>query len=128
MTITKINPASMHQSPAFAQGVLVEAGSRLLFIGGQDGVDASGTVVPGGLGAQTEQALRNVLTVLAEVGASQENVVRMTIYLTAGADVNEGFAASRAVWGMHQTAITVVSVAAFANPEFLVEIDAIAAV
>jgi 2-iminobutanoate/2-iminopropanoate deaminase len=127
MTIQHLNPGSMHKSPAFSQGTIVPAGARILFVGGQNGVGADGKVVGDTIRAQTEQALRNVLAVLAEAGASQEDVAKMNIHLVAGQDVNEGFAASLAVWGAHPTAITVVSVPGFANPDFLVEIDAIAA-
>jgi 2-iminobutanoate/2-iminopropanoate deaminase len=127
MTITHLNPPNMHRSPAFSQGTMIPAQSRILFVGGQNGVDADGKVVGDTLKAQTEQALRNVLAVLADAGATQTDVARLTITLVAGGDVNEGFAASQAVWGEHPTAITVIQVPGFANPDFLVEIDAIAA-
>ena len=77
--------------------------------------------------AQTEQALRNVLAVLAEAGASQTDVAKMNIHLIDRTDVAAGFGASLAVWGANPTAITVLKCSAFANPAFLVEIDAIAA-
>jgi len=50
MTITHINPDSMHKNPAFSQAVLVEGG-RTLYIGEQNGVDDSGAIVAGGTGA-----------------------------------------------------------------------------
>ena len=77
---------------------------------------------------QTEQALRNVLAVLAEAGADQANVVRMAVYVAAGQSVDEGFAASMRVWGQHPTAITVLFVAALGRPDALVEIEAVAAI
>lgn len=117
----------MHSSPAFSQGTIVPAGARILYVGGQNGVDADGQVVGDTIRVQTEQALRNVLAVLAEAGATQTDVAKLTIHIAKGVDVNDGFAASQAVWGAHPTAITVVSVPSFANPDFLVEIDAIAA-
>jgi 2-iminobutanoate/2-iminopropanoate deaminase len=127
MTITHLNPPNMHRSPAFSQGTVIPAQSRILFVGGQNGVDADGKVVGETLQAQTEQALRNVLAVLAEAGATQTDVAKLTITLAEDGDVNAGFAASLAVWGAHPTAITVIEVPGFANPDFLVEIDAIAA-
>ena len=77
--------------------------------------------------AQTEQALHNVLAVLAEAGADQSNVVRMAVYVAAGESVDEGFAASMRVWGQHPTAITVLFVAALGRPDALVEIEVVAA-
>jgi 2-iminobutanoate/2-iminopropanoate deaminase len=127
MSITHLNPPSMHQSPAFSQGTIVPAGSRILFVGGQNGVGPDGKVVGHSLQEQTEQALRNVLAVLAAAGASQQDVAKLNIHIIEGTDVNAGFGASLRVWGANPTAITVIAVPSFANPDFLVEIDAIAA-
>ncbi|MFW2513324.1 RidA family protein [Demequina sp. SO4-13] len=124
MAVTHLNPESMHSSPAFSEGA-VATGSRTVYVGGQNGNDASG-VITGGLIPQTEQALRNVLTVLTDAGASQDNVVKLTIYLHADTDPQEAFAASEEVWGDHPVPVTVMMVAGFARPEALVEIDAIA--
>lgn len=126
MEITHVNPPSLFTNPAFSQGVLVRGGHDTLYVGGQNGTDASGAIVEGGLGPQTEQALRNVLAVLAEAGADQSNVVRLAVYLAAGEDPNEGFAASAKVWGQHATAVTVLNVASLGRPEALVEIEAVA--
>lgn len=73
------------------------------------------------------QTLRNVLTVLAEAGATQEHVAKLTIMLVDGTDVLAGFAASREIWGDHPTAVTVFLLPRPGRPEFLVEIDALAA-
>lgn len=126
MEITHLNPDSLFSNPAFSQGVLVRGASTTLQVGGQNGTDASGAIVEGGLGAQTEQALRNVLAVLAEAGADQSNVVRMAVYVAAGQSVDEGFAASMRVWGQYPTAITVLFVAGLGRPDALVEIEATA--
>jgi 2-iminobutanoate/2-iminopropanoate deaminase len=125
MPITHINPDGMAANPAFTQVLTVTGPGTWVTVGGQNGVAADGTV-PEGLHAQTVLALRNVLTALAAVGATQENVTRLGIYLVAGGDVNEGFAASREVWGDHATAITVLTVSALGRPGCLVEIEATA--
>jgi enamine deaminase RidA (YjgF/YER057c/UK114 family) len=126
-TITHINPEDLHSNPVFSQGTLVEAG-RTLYIGGQNGTDASGAIVAGGIAEQTAQAMRNVLSVLEAVKAGPENVAKLNIYLTADADLNAGYGAAAEVWGNHPTAITVLRVAAIARPDALVEIDGIAMV
>ena len=125
MTITHVNPDTMHNNPYFSQAVLVEGG-RTLYIGEQNGVDESGAIVPGGAKAQALAALGQVKKILAEVGADQSNVVRMAVYVAAGQSVDEGFAASMRVWGQHPTAITVLFVAALGRPDALVEIEATA--
>jgi len=128
MEITHLNPETLHSNPAFSQGVLVTGAHRTLHVGGQNGTDPSGAIVPGGLGPQTEQAIRNVLTVLAEVGADQTNVVRLAVYLAAGQSVDEGYAASARVWGPYPTALTVLIVAALGRPDALVELEATAVI
>ncbi len=123
--LTEVDPPAMQSSPAFAQGMIAPAG-RTLYIGGQNGVDESGTLLDG-LEAQTGQALRNVLAVLAAAGTDADHVAKMTIYLDPAVDPNAAFAASASVWGNHRTAVTVLAVAP-ANPGALVEIEAIATI
>ncbi|MCS5720058.1 RidA family protein [Herbiconiux sp. CPCC 205763] len=122
--LTSIDPPSIPQSPVFAQGMIIPAGPTL-YVGGQNGIDSDGTLLKG-LRAQTEQALRNVLAVLAEAGTGPEHVAKLTIYLTSGVDPNEAYAASAAVW-TERTAVTVVSVV-MSRPGVLVEIEAVAAI
>ncbi len=69
-----------------------EAGG-FLFLSGQIGLNPeTGTLVDGGLAAQTEQVLKNIASVLKSQGASFSNVVKTTIFLTNMGDfkaVNE---------------------------------------
>ncbi|MGH8953254.1 MAG: RidA family protein [Acidimicrobiia bacterium] len=127
MTLTHLNPATLHTNPAFSQGVRIDGGA-LLIVGGQNGTDPDGEIVSDDLGEQTVQALRNVLAVLAEADADQSHVAKLNIYLQAGGDANAGYQAAAEVWGAHPTAITVLQVASFARPRVLVEIDALAVV
>ncbi|MGF0115151.1 RidA family protein [Promicromonospora sp. Marseille-Q5078] len=124
-TPTPVNPPQLHQNPAFAQGMILPAG-RTLYVGGQNGTDPDGAIVEGGLGPQTEQALHNVLAVLAEAGAGAEHVAKMTIYLDPSVDPNDAYAASGRVW-QARTAVTVLAVAP-ARPGALVEVEAVATV
>lgn len=124
MTVTHINPSELHNSPYFSQGTLIEGG-RILFVGGQNGTDANGDIT-GDIAEQSAQAMRNVLAVLKSVGATQENVAKLTVYLVGDADVNAGYAATVEVWGSQPTAITGVRVTGLARPEALVEVEAIA--
>jgi 2-iminobutanoate/2-iminopropanoate deaminase len=122
--LTAVDPPQLYSSPAFAQGMIAPAG-RTLYIGGQNGTDSEGTLLEG-LEAQTEQALRNVLAVLAAAGTGPENVAKLTIYLATGIDPTAAYAATSTVWGNHRTAVTVLAVTP-ARPGALVEIDAVAA-
>jgi 2-iminobutanoate/2-iminopropanoate deaminase len=122
---TPIDPPQLHHNPAFTQGMIVPAGPTL-FVGGQNGADSNGELLDG-LEAQTEQAMRNVLAVLAEAGTDAEHVAKLTIYLAAGLDPAAGYAAARSVWGDRRTAVTVLAVTP-ARPGALVEVEAVAAV
>jgi 2-iminobutanoate/2-iminopropanoate deaminase len=119
-----VDPPQLENNPAFAQGMVVPAGPTL-YVGGQNGTDGSGALLDG-LEAQTEQAMRNVLAVLAEAGTDAEHVAKLTIYLAAGADPRSAYAAARSAWGDRRTAVTVLA-AAPVRPGALVEIEAVAA-
>lgn len=126
MSITHLNPSSLPADAAFSQGTLLDGGGRLLVVGGQNGMTRDGQVVADDLATQTRQALRNVLAVLAEAGATQQDVAKLTIHLTAGEDPNAAFAAATEIWGQHATAVTVLVVTALANPAFRIEVEALA--
>jgi enamine deaminase RidA (YjgF/YER057c/UK114 family) len=127
MKITHINPDSMLKNPAFSQAVMVEDAKKIVYIGEQNGVDASGVVVGDDLESQTEQAYRNVLEVLRSVGATQENVVKQTILVAKGQDIQAGYAAAQRVWGAHPIALTAHIVEGFGVPGALVGIEAVCA-
>lgn len=128
-TITHINPENMHQNPVFSQAVSVQGAAKTIYVGGQNAVDADGNIVGAGdLGAQTEQVLKNIETVLAAAGAGRDDVIKWTILVVQGQDLNAGFAAFQRVWGpsARPPIITFAFVAGLANPDFLVEIEVVA--
>ena len=130
-TIEHLNPEGMPHNPAFSQAVAVSGPHRTIYIGGQDAVDAEGNIVgQGDIGAQTRQAFVNLKLVLAASGAGLEHIVKWNIYIVQGQPLGPGFAVSMEEWGdrPNPPAISGMFVAALANPEFLVEIDAIAVV
>jgi enamine deaminase RidA (YjgF/YER057c/UK114 family) len=63
-----------------------------------------------------------------KIGASQENVVKQTIYVVKGQDIRDGYAATQKVWGDFPTAISFVFVEGLGVPGALVEIEAIAVI
>jgi enamine deaminase RidA (YjgF/YER057c/UK114 family) len=104
---------------------------RTVLVGGQVGWDAAGRF-PAGFVAQAAQALRNILAVVAEAGGGPEHVGRLTWYvLDMGeyrASLRDLGAAYRDVMGRHFPAMTLVQVAALAEPEARLEIEATAIV
>ena len=63
----------------------VRAGD-FIFVSGQVPVDSTGSVVEGGIEAQTRQVLENVKDALALVGASMADVVKTTVWLEDARD------------------------------------------
>jgi enamine deaminase RidA (YjgF/YER057c/UK114 family) len=127
--VEHLNPSAMPSSPSFSQGVTVSGPARTIFIGGQNAVDLTG-IVGHDLATQTTQALRNVELVLAEAGAQLADVVSWSIHVVDGLPLVDGFRAFQALWGDRgePPAISVAVVAGLANPQFLVEISAVAVV
>lgn len=82
----------------YSLGIATET---LVFCSAQAGLDPrSGSLVPGGVGPETEQALRNLEAVLAAVGLTLRDVVRSTLYL---ADIND-FGIVNDIYGGRMTA------------------------
>src|SRR5262245_63117561 len=98
MSVRHINPAGLPRSPAFSQAVVVEQPAKTIYVGGQNGVDASGKVVGPTLGEQTSQALRNLATILESEGASLANVVHWRIAVVEGHAFAEGLADFQHMW------------------------------
>ena len=132
MAITLVNPEGLTKVDLYRQ-VSVATGSRMVFLAGQVAWDADGvTVGEGDFVAQVEQCYLNVGTALAEVGASFDNVVKLTVYLVDWTPDKmplfaEGVARAAAKLGGTPAApLTGVGVAALAAPDLLVEVEATA--
>jgi enamine deaminase RidA (YjgF/YER057c/UK114 family) len=131
MDMERINPGELARPSGFSHAVSAPAG-RLVFLAGQLGMDPDGRVVPGGVVAQFEQALSNLLVALAAAGGQPSDLTSLTIYLT---DVEEYQARAKeigAVWrrlaGPDYPAMAGVGVTKLWLPDALVEIQAIAVV
>lgn len=125
--LTHLNPDGLPSNPAFSQAVLVSDATRIVYVGGQNGIRSDGAIVDG-TRAQTVQALRNLEMVLGAAGTRLERVVKWNVLLAASASPSDAVAAFDDVWDgrAEPPAITVAVVAALANPRFEVEIDAVA--
>jgi enamine deaminase RidA (YjgF/YER057c/UK114 family) len=114
----------------YSNGVAAEG--RQVFIAGQIGWTADAKLVSGGLSPQAEQALRNIVAVLAQAGSEPRHIVRLTWYVTDKAAYvaqrKEIGAAYRRVIGKHFPAMTLLVVAGLLEEGALVEIEATAVV
>lgn len=126
-----INPDGLSKNPAFTNVISVTGNVKTIYIGGQDAVDASGTIVgKGNIKQQTEQVFSNLQAALKAGGAELENVIKWNIYIVQGQPIQPAFEVFQNVWGRRPNppAITMMFVFGLANPEFLVEMDAIAVI
>ena len=126
-----INPDDLPKNPAFTNVITVTGPARTIYIGGQDSVDTSGTIIgKGDIKLQTEQVLKNLQAALKAAGAGPEHVIKWNLYVVQGQSIQAGFEAFQQFWGRRPNppAITMAFVSALANPDFLVEMDAIAVV
>ena len=129
--VQHINPDGLSKNPAFTNVITVTGPAKTIYIGGQDSVDASGQIVgKGDIKQQTEQVLNNLQTALKAAGADLEHIIKWNIYVVQGQPIQPGFEVFQQVWGRRPNppAITMAFVAGLANPDFLVEMDAIAVV
>src|SRR4030067_2078498 len=130
-TVQHINPTSLHKNPAYTNVIVVSGSVKTVFVGGQDSVDSSGTIVgKGDFRAQAEQVLNNVQAALLAVGADLRHVVKWNIFILQGQDLRIGLEAFQRAWGdrSNPPTITGVFVSGLAHPDFLLEMDAIAVV
>lgn len=130
MHFTFINPESLGAPRGYANGVLTEAGGRLLFIAGQIGWDENQTIVSADLVEQFDRALKNVISVVAEAGGQPEQIARLVIYVTDKGEyrarmkqIGEHY---RSRMGKHFPAMVLVEVAGLLEDLAKIEIEATA--
>lgn len=123
------NPESLPRPHGYTHGILAPAG-RLLFVAGQIGCDRDGKVVPGGLVAQFDKAVENILTVVTAAGGTPDMITRMTIYTADMAAYRSSLVALGAVWrprmGKHYPVMAVLEVKSLFDAAAVVEIEATA--
>ena len=125
-----LHPKDWAPTKGFSNGV--DAEGRQVFVAGQIGWNAQQEIVSDDFVAQVDQALRNIVEILAEAGARPEHLVRLTWYVT---DKREYLARAREVGqayqnviGRHFPAMTLVQVAALLEERAKVEIESTAVV
>jgi 2-iminobutanoate/2-iminopropanoate deaminase len=118
--ITPIDP----QPRSYAQGALVTAASRTLFVSGQVPEDADGTV-PDDFDAQCRLAWRNVLAVLEQAGMGVRNLVKVTVFLSDRRYREANARIRHEVLGGHSPALTIIITGIY-DQAWLLEIEAVA--
>lgn len=132
MPIERINPASLYNSLAFGfSHASIQSGGRTLHLAGQVAWDKDGALVGAGdLAAQTRQVLANLRAVLAEAGATPANIIRLRTYVVDHdpSKIEPVMGEVMKFYGGETPAPnSFIGVQSLALPDFLVEIEATAA-
>lgn len=121
------NPAGVPQPASrYSQLVAVEPGRQWIFLSGQVGVRADGSL-PADAAGQMRQVWENLLAVLRSESLGPEHLVRINVFLTRRELIPLFREARDAVLQGAEPASTLVVVAGLAHPDWVVEIEAVAA-
>lgn len=130
MALECINPSDLPTPPTYSH-VVIAAGTKLVFVAGQEPEDEEGNLVgPGDLSAQAHQVFDNVGRALRAAGARPDQVAKITIFVVGYRPeylsvIEE---ARVAVFGDHKPADTLLGVETLSRPEYLIEVDAFAVI
>jgi enamine deaminase RidA (YjgF/YER057c/UK114 family) len=130
MPFTLVNPESLGAPSGYANGLLADAGGKLLFIAGQIGWNEKQKIVSHDFVEQFDRALVNVMAVVKAANGEPEHVARLVIYVTNKGEyrsrtreVGERY---RKHLGKHFPAMALVEVSGLLDDEAKVEIEGIA--
>ena len=128
--ITRSNPEGIHQPFAsYSHVVTAESARKLVFCAGQVPADAQGNVLPpDDFDAQAKMVMDNLTKALAAGGATLADVTKITVYIVNPHDVPKARGLLKTWFGEHPPGSTLCILRGLANPNFLLEIEAIAAV
>jgi enamine deaminase RidA (YjgF/YER057c/UK114 family) len=125
--LRKHNPGAI--APAFSRyslGVEAPGQARWLYVSGQVGVAPDGAFADGPE-AQMETAWRNVLAILDSAGMAPGDLVKVNAYLTRAEDTGLYRQVRDRMLAGAEPASTLIVITALAHPDWLVEIEAVAA-
>lgn len=127
MTTTFLNPRDVHLPVGpYSHTAVVQSGSELVFVSGQVGMHADGSV-PESFAEQAELTFQNLRACLAAHGLGMDAVVKLGVFVLPGQDFQLLRAVRERHFGSHRPTSTSVYVPQLAAPALLLEIEAIAA-
>jgi enamine deaminase RidA (YjgF/YER057c/UK114 family) len=124
----RLNPSSLARPSGFSHAVV--ARGTTVHLAGQTGMAPDGSIVDGGIVAQFEQALGNLLTALAEAGGTPADLASLTVYIVDLDDYRAHAREIGQVWqrlvGSDYPAMAGIGVARLWDVEALVEVQGVA--
>ena len=123
-----LQPKNWKRPKGYANGIVAEG--RMIFVAGQVGWDEQERFNSDSFAGQAEQALANIVAILAEAGAGPEHLVRLTWFVVDKAEYLASLEATgtayRRVIGRHYPAMSVVEVKGLYEDGAKLEIEATA--
>ena len=111
---------------SYSHGIEVDSPMRLVFGAGQTGVDTDGRIGEG-IEEQSRLTWRNIEGVLAGAGMEISDIVQVTMLLVSRDDLATARAVREEFLAGHRPASTLLFVAGLAHPDWLIEVDFVAA-
>ncbi len=122
-----LNPPTVHApGGAYSHSAVVPVGTELVFLSGQIGVRPDGSLGTT-IAEQADQVFANISALLAAHGLDSSALVKLTIFVVAGQDIQSVRTARSKFLGTHRPASTAVFVSQLVEPAWHVEVEAIAA-
>lgn len=126
--VKHVNPPDLTKPTGYTHVVEV-TGGRTVYISGQVSVDRTGVVIgKGDLKAQTRQVFENLKSALAASGATLDDVVKITIFMTDLSQVQKVREVRDGYFTKEPPASSAVEVMRLVRPELMIEIEAVAVV
>jgi 2-iminobutanoate/2-iminopropanoate deaminase len=114
------------QKRAYSPAVMTEGGKTIWVAGHTGAVDDNGKSLAGDFDAQCRQTFRNIEKTLAEAGAKLADLVTMTVFLIDSRYTTRMTELRTEIFGKEFPASAAITVAGFAQPEMLIEIQCVA--
>lgn len=120
------NPPDVHTPKGYSHSAVVPSGTELIFLSGQVGIKSDGAV-PSSLEEQSVQMFDNIKSLLLAHGLDASSIVKITLFVVAGQDIQVVRNARAQLLGDHKPTSTAVFISQLVDPKLLVECEAIAA-
>jgi enamine deaminase RidA (YjgF/YER057c/UK114 family) len=130
MSVEYLNTPGVPEPQGFTH-ISVASGDRVIHLAGQVGQDENGNFVEGGLAAQAERALLNLGRALEAAGASENDLVKLTVYVVRWEpsmfeELVSGLGAAQAQRPGPEVPVTLIGVHSLFQPDMLIEIEGVA--
>jgi 2-iminobutanoate/2-iminopropanoate deaminase len=113
---------------AYSPAIVTEGGKTIWLAGHTGAVDDAGKSLGGDFDAQCRQTFRNIEKTLAEAGARLADLVTMTVFLIDARYTTRMTELRTEIFGKDFPASAAITVAGFANPDMMIEIQGIAVI